>query len=165
MLTYNPDDKFLQAIASLSFSAICAYFENTSSFMLALLFGFIFNILAGFKADEVKFKMWRLCNFKGHKFKDSLTEFLLIIVITYFLKGLADLMHQEDKSKFIVEVLIWVALYWYIRNGLRNLSKGYPKNRWIRFVYCFVSFQFKELAPESMRKAWDQSKEQIKEDE
>lgn len=141
------------------FSMLCAYFESTQSFMIALFLGFTFNILAGFKADDVKFKMWRLCNFSGHKFKDSLIELLLIILITYFLKGLADLMYQSDKSIYIVECLVWVAIYSYVRNGLRNLSKGYPNNRWIRFVSNLIGFNFKAIAPESVRKAWEKSKD------
>lgn len=126
--------------------------------MLALLLGFVFNIVAGLRADEVKFKMWRFCNFSGHKFKDSLMELFLIVVITYFLKSLADLMKHGEKGVFIVECLVWVALYNYIRNGLRNLSKAYPDNRWIRFVYHLVSFHFSELAPDSVKQAWDKSK-------
>lgn len=140
------------------FSMICAYFESTTGFMVALLLGFVFNIFAGLRADEVKFKMWRLCNFSGHKFRDSLMELLLIIVITYFLKSLADLMNHGEKSVYIVEYLVWVALYNYIRNGLRNLSKAYPKNRWIRFVSALVSFHFNEIAPDSVKKAWSKSK-------
>lgn len=139
-------------------SMVCAYFESTTGFMLALLLGFVFNIIAGFRADEVKFVMWRLCNFQGNKFKDSLIELTLIVVVTYFLKLIADLMNHSDKGVYIVECLVWVALYTYIRNGLRNLSKAYPKNRWIRFVSALVSFHFNEIAPDSVKKAWEKSK-------
>ena len=141
------------------FSMICAYFESTTSFMLALMFGFAFNIVAGLRADEVHFKMWRLANFKGHKFKDSLMELFLIVFVIYILKLIVDLMHYEDKGVYIVECLVWVALYNYIRNGLRNLSIAYPQNRWIRFVSNLISFHFAEIAPESIRKAWDKSKD------
>lgn len=142
-------------------SVLCAYFENTESFLIALLLGFVFNIVAGFKADQVKFKMWRLCNFDGNKFKDSLIELLLIVMVTYFLKMLADLMHQADKSSLIVQCLIWVALYYYVRNGLRNLTIAYPENRWIRFVYIVVGLQFKEIAPGSVKKAWFKSEKKL----
>lgn len=153
-----PYFKELQPIFVAFISMICAYFESTTGFMLALLLGFVFNIIAGFRADEVKFVMWRLCNFQGNKFKDSLIELTLIVVVTYFLKLMADLMNHGDKGLFIVECLVWVALYNYIRNGLRNLSKAYPKNRWIRFVSALVSFHFNEIAPDSVKKAWDKSK-------
>jgi len=141
------------------FSMLCAYFESTLGFMLALFISFLFNIIAGLRADEVHFKMWRLYNFSGHKFKDSLMELFLIVVTIYFLKLLAELMNQGDKAIYIVECLVWVALYNYIRNGLRNLSHAYPRNRWIRFVSNLISFHFVEIAPESIKKAWEKSKD------
>lgn len=139
-------------------SMVCAYFESTALFMTALLLSFIFNILAGFRADEVRFKMWRLCNFEGDKFKDSLIEFTLIVVCTYFLKLLVELMNHQDKGSYVVECLVWVALYSYVRNGFRNLSTAYPKIRWLRFVNNVISFKFSELAPDFIKKSWDESK-------
>lgn len=139
-------------------SVILAYFESTQSFIVALLLGFTFNILAGFKADNVHFEMWRLCNFKGNKLIDSLKELLLILMITYFLKLLAELMKQGEHSYFIVECLIGVAVYYYVRNGLRNLSKAYPGNRWIKFIYIIIGLQFIEIMPEPVKKAWRKSK-------
>lgn len=138
-------------------SVVLAYFESTQSFIFALLLGFSFNILAGFRADNVHFEMWRLCNFKGNKFKDSLKELLLIILITYFLKLLVELMKQGEHSTFVVECLIGVAVYYYVRNGLRNLSKAYPTNRWIKFVYIIIGLQFVEIMPESIKNAWKKS--------
>ena len=157
--------KELNPVLVTLFSMVCAYFESTTSFMLALLLGFVFNIVAGLRADEVKFRMWRLCNFSGNKFKDSLLELTLIVIVTYFLKSLADLMNYGEKSIYIVEYLVWVALYHYIRNGLRNLSKAYPKNRWIRFVSNLISFHFNEIAPESVKKSWSKSKHKEEDNE
>lgn len=132
---------------------LCAYFEGTLTFLFALLLGFLFNILAGLRADKVHFEMWRLCNFNGHKLKDSLIEVFFIILITYMLKSLTDLMELQDVSRYVVEVLIWVALYYYIRNGLRNLAKAYPKNKWILFVDNLISFHFSGFMPDSIKKS------------
>lgn len=153
--------------ASVGFAGmLLAYFENTTGFLVALILGFTFNILAGFRADDVKIKMWRLCNFNGNKLWHSLTELFLIVVITYFLKLIADLMNQEERSIYIVECLIWAAIYYYVRNALRNLSSVYTDIRWLRFVYYLISFQFKEFAPKFINKAWDASKDKkLKEDE
>ena len=137
-----------------------AYFGTTSTFIYAVMLSFTFNILAGFRADEVKFKMWRLINFEGNKFKDSLKDVLLILSITYILKGLMDLMKHNDKSVFAVQILLAVAVYYYFRNGLRNLSKAYPKNVWLRVVYYIVSFQFKELLPDVVKKAMTKAEEE-----
>lgn len=145
--------KDMQAPLMGVFSVIAAYFNSTSTFMVALLAAFGFNILAGLRADEVKFTMFRLINFDGHKFKDSLKELLLIVVITYFLKGIMDLMQHNEKSVYAVQILVWIALYHYLRNSLRNLSKAYPKVKWIVVVYHLFSFQFTKLMPESVNKA------------
>ena len=135
------------------FSVIAAYFDSTLTFMIALFAAFLFNILAGLRADEVKFTMWRLVNFDGHKFKDSLKELVLIVVVTYFLKGIMDLMNHNEKSVYAVQILVWVALYYYVRNSLRNLSKAYPKIKWIVVVYHLFSFQFGKLMPDSVNRA------------
>ena len=148
-----------------SVGLVAGFFDTTITFIYALLLGFTFNIVAGFRADEVKFKMWRLLNFKGNKFKDSLFELLLIMAITYILKGIMDLMKYNEKSVYAVQVLIGIAVYFYVRNGLRNLSGVYPKIKWLKVLYVLVAFKFKELMPESVNEAVDQvEKEEEKED-
>lgn len=145
-------------------SIVTAYFDSTFTFITALFVAFWFNILAGLRADEVKFKMWRLINFDGHKFKDSLKELLLIVVITYFLKGIMDLMQHNEKSVYAVQILTWIALYYYIRNSLRNLSLAYPKSNWIKVVYHLFSFQFTQMMPDSVNKAIEKTdnKDEVK---
>lgn len=141
-------------------SIVAAYFDSTFTFLIALFAAFIFNILAGLRADDVKFTMWRLINFDGHKFKDSLKELALIVMITYFLKGIMDLMQHNEKSVYAVQILVWIALYYYLRNSLRNLSKAYPKIKWIVVVYHLFSFQFGKVMPESVNKAIEKAEEE-----
>lgn len=136
-----------------AFTLTAAYFDSTMTFVFALLIAFAFNIIAGMRADEVKFKMWRLVNFKGNKFKDSLAELCWILFGTYLIKGLMDLTHLNENSVYAVQVLIWLALYFYVRNSFRNLSKAYPRVRWIRAVYYIVSFGGKEKAPKIVQDA------------
>ena len=133
-------------------TAIAAYFDSTFSFVCALILAFLFNILAGFKADEVKLTLHRIFppivafkNFKGNKFKDSLLELLLITSITYLLKGFIDLMDYDNKSVYVVQWLFAVAIYVYFRNGLRNLRSVYPHVKFIRILYALVSFKFREF--------------------
>lgn len=134
-------------------SMFTAYFGTTASFVYAILVAFGFNILAGFKADEVRVKLWRLVNFNGHKFKDALKELFLILGVTYILKMLIDLMKHDDKSVYAVQILLALAVYFYFRNGLRNLSAVYPKNIWIKVIYHLVSFQFSAMMPSVVNKA------------
>lgn len=153
----------LQALFVTIVGILSAFFESTTTFVYALVIAFSFNILAGFRADEVKFKMWRLVNFKGSKLKDSLAELLLIFSTTYILKLLIELMKENGNmvSAFVVQVLIGVAVYYYFRNALRNLSYAYPKSIWLRVVYHLISFQFKKFIPENISKAMDEAEHEI----
>lgn len=143
------------------FGIVAAYFDSTITFIYALMIGFVFNIMAGMRADEVK--LWNLKNFKFGKFKDSLIELLLITTTTYVLKLMIDLMQHNEKSVYAVQILIWLALYYYVRRGLRNLSIAYPNNSWIRTVYHLVSFQFTQMMPESVKQAMEKAEKEKEE--
>lgn len=144
-------DYFIKATCISILTGVSAFFDSTLSFLIALMLGFAFNIIAGFRADEVKIKIIRLIppkflhNFQGNKFKDSLMELFLITAVTYFLKGLIDLMKYEDKSVYVVQFLIAIACYVYLRNGLRNLNRVYPKVKFIAILYFLVAFEFRKL--------------------
>lgn len=150
-------------------AALAAYFDTTITFVYALLLGFSMNILAGFQADRVHIKMIRfpflsLVNFKGNKFKDSLAELSIILFITYSIKGIVDLMKFDEKSVYAVQILIAIAVYYYVRNSLRNLKQAYPKNRWIAVVYHLVSFKFRDMMPSMVGEAIAKEEEERKED-
>lgn len=146
----------LQAIGIVIFSAIAAYFDSTLSFLCALVLAFAFNILAGFRADEVKIVIRRIFppiyfeNFQGNKLKDSLMELFLITGVTYILKALADLMKYETSGYYIVQFLIAVAVYYYLRNGLLNLKNVYASNKWLAMLYYILAFKFRALIGDDM---------------
>ena len=146
-----------QGVMVFIFTSCAAFFDSTFGYLIALLLGFSFNILAGFRADEVKLTLHRIFppivafkNFKGNKFKDSLLELFLITSITYLLKGVIDLMDYDDKSVYVVQWLFAVAIYVYFRNGLRNLVKVYPKVKFLRLVYYLIAFKLKEIIGSDM---------------
>ena len=153
-----------------AFSAIVGYFDSTVSYLVALLLAFLFNILAGFRADEVRIKITRifppkvLQNFQGNKFKDSLMELFLIGGITYLLKGLIDLLQQHDKSAYVVQVLIALAIYYYVRNGLRNLVNVYPKSKWLRLIYHLLAFKFKGIIGGDIADLMDKTDKEIEDE-
>lgn len=87
------------------FSMVAAYFDSTITFIYALMSAFVFNILAGMRADNVSLK--KLGNFSLPKFKDSLIELMVICSVTYLLKGIMDLMKLDEKSTYAVHILLW----------------------------------------------------------
>lgn len=133
------------------FLVVAGFINPTETYLMALVLAFGFNILAGLRADEVKIKLQRIIppvlvtNFNGNKLKDSLFELLIITAITYLLKGLVELMKLNGWSAYVVQVLVAFAIYYYFTNGLRNLQKSYPKNKWLRLLYHLVTFKFKEF--------------------
>ena len=147
-------------------TAIAAYFDSTFSFLCALILSFLFNILAGFKADEVKIHIKRIFppdlfdNFNGNKLKDSLMELFLIVSITYILKGFADLMRYEGGSYYVVQFLVTIAIYYYFRNGLKNLVSVYPKVKFIRLVYYLIAFKLKEIIGIDLSKIVDKAEKE-----
>lgn len=150
------------------FTSCVVFLDSTFSYLIALLLGFTFNILAGFRADEVKIKLHRIFppivafeKFNGNKFKDSLLELVLIASTTYLLKGLIDLMDYDAQSTYVVQWLFAIAIYVYFRNGLRNLHEVYKKVVFIRIIYAILAFKFRELFGD---KVADIVKEEEKED-
>ena len=145
-------DNFLSTIWGIILTGVTAFFEPTATFLVALLAGFFFNIMAGFRADEVKITLHRIFppmfifkNFQGNKFKDSLMELFLIAGVTYFIRGILGLFHFTSYGDFAVQWLLIIAVYVYFRNGLKNLHKAYPKIKFIQILYVLLSFKFREI--------------------
>lgn len=159
---------FLKGCLIATVTATAAWFDSTLTFLEALMVGFLFNVLAGFRADAVHFKMVRLIppkfmtNFNGNKFKDSLMELFLITSITYVLKGFIDLLSYDEKSAYVVQFLMAVAIYFYFRNGLRNLHKVYPEIKFITVIYFLVAFEFRKLVGNDVADAIDKAEKEDK---
>ncbi|MGB4440273.1 MAG: hypothetical protein WBJ13_13860 [Sedimentibacter sp.] len=146
------NNDFINALFVAIFTATATFFDSTLTFLFALLAGFFVNIIAGFRADEVRVKLHRIFppmvifqNFNGNKFKDSLLELALIVGITYIIKGIILGFKYNEISDFAVQWLFIIAVYYYIRNSLRNLSMVYPRMKWIRVTYILISFKFRGL--------------------
>ena len=150
------------------FGLLVAFINPTGTYLMALVIAFGFNILAGLRADEVKIKVQRiippvfLTNFSGNKLKDSLFELLIITAITYLLKLLVELMELSGGSAYVVQVLIAFAIYYYFTNGLKNLQKSYPKNKWLRFLYHLITFKFKEFFGSDVSDIMDKVEDETK---
>ncbi len=56
----NRLDNLISGVSIVIPTVLVAFFDSTSNYLIALIIGFAFNILAGFKADDVKIKLHRL---------------------------------------------------------------------------------------------------------
>lgn len=149
---------------------LSAYFDTTITFIYALLISFFMNILAGFRADEVKVKLTRIIppklmlpNFQANKFKTALFELTLMFVIIYILKLLVELLHYADYSVYVTQMLMAVAVYFYVRNTTRNLRKVYNSKFFI-FLDIVIGLKIKEVLPDVFEKAINEVEKEERED-
>ncbi len=162
------DLEFLGKFFSGIFVIVMGFINPTGSYLMALVIAFGFNIFAGLRADEVKIKLQRIIppvfvtHFNGSKLKDSLSELLIITVVTYLLKLLVELMQLEGGSAYVVQVLVAFAIYYYFINGLRNLQKAYPKSKWLRLLYHLITFKFKEFFGSDVSNIMDKVEDETK---
>lgn len=164
-------EKTIQQFCILAFGILTAYFESTLLYIIAYYVAFSFNIIAGFRADEVKLKMLRiwppgiiLDKFDKSKFKDSLLEFFLILFTTHILRAIAEMNGFSGKAAMLVQILLGIATHSYLRKSLRNLSVAYPKIVWLKTIYILLAFKFKEIMPKSVSDAVDQAEKEVTDD-
>lgn len=165
-------EKLLEVVRGLLGSfmlAVFAYFDSTLTFLYAILIAFALNIFAGFRADEVKIKLTRIIppklrspNFNPNKFVTALKEFALTVFVIYILKSLVDLLKWEGGGVFVVQGLIAVACYFYIKNALRNLRKTFPNNQFIKFLDILIGLKFREIMGDKISDAIDKVEEEEK---
>lgn len=161
---------WIRGIIGSFFVFLAGYLDTTKTFLYAFVIVFFFNIVAGFRADEVKVEMkrlfppiFKLANFKPNKFKTALFEFTMIIFSIYLLKVLIDLFFLQEHSTFIVQALMGVAVYFYFKNILRNFRLILPNSNFIKFLDIAVSLKFKEIIPTSFSKAIEEVESDNKE--
>lgn len=144
-----------------SISAFLAHFESIGGFIAALFLVFMFNLIADLglkRRDGTNGIVW-------HKIRSSICEFILIFSIILFLKILVDLMQQSDKSAMLVECLVWVALYIYLKNAFESLSISYPNVYILKFISNILSFIFRRFAPDIVKDSFEGEKEKEEEKE
>ena len=59
-------------------------------------------------------------------------------------------MKYETSGYYIVQFLIAVAVYYYFRNGLKNLKNVYSNNKWLAMLYHLIAFKFRALVGDDL---------------
>jgi hypothetical protein len=139
----------IRLIAVSAFSSLLAIITPTKGFVLALVAMFAFNIFAGMRADGIS--IVRCKNFKLSKFRGSLVELLLYLLIIETLQITLVECGDSDAALLVVKSLTYVFLYVYTCNAFRNLIIAYPKNAALRIVYHLIRLEFVRMLPEHWR--------------
>ena len=142
-------DKFnieqIRIIAVSMITTVLGYISPTNGYVISLIIMFALNIFAGMRADGVS--VVRCKNFSVRKFKNSLVEFLLYLLI---IETIFTVMHScgdGDAALIAVKSVTYVFVYVYAQNALKNLIYAYPDIIALRILYHAVRFEFKRALP------------------
>ena len=124
-------------------SGLMAYLEPVYNPMTVLMFVFIPNMIFGLVAD-LFIKNNRFIP-KKFIFAFFYVAIYLSIVASIYIIG--ERIGDVEESLFFVKMTIYVFVYFYITNSLRNLTIIFPKNKPIAFLYFAVGLEFTKRIP------------------
>lgn len=142
-------------------SPILAFYTPLSGFLVALICMFGFNIWCGMRADGVSIK--RCKNFSMKKFKQSLVELTLYLVIIILVYTVMSLMGDRDVSLTVVKSLSYVFMYVYLQNAFRNLILAYPTCTALHIIYHIIRLEFRRAMPEHIKEVVERYERENKE--
>lgn len=128
---------------------ILGFYSPLGNFLLALTCMFAFNIWCGMRADGVSIVRCR--NFSMKKFKQSLMEVILYLVIMVLVYTVMTFMGDRKASIVVVKSLSYVFMYIYLQNAFRNLIIAYPTRTAFHMIYHIVRLEFKRALPEHIK--------------
>lgn len=139
----------LRLIFVATLSPIAGFYTPLKGFLLALVCMFGFNIWCGMRADGVV--ITRCKNFSMKKFKQSLIELLLYLLIITVIYTVMTLVGDKDTALVVVKSLTYVFMYVYLQNAFRNLILAYPERTAFHMVYHIIRLEFKRALPEHIK--------------
>ena len=125
---------------------LLAFMHPITNFMIAAILLLALNYLFGLTADFVNGAKWSL--------KKSFTAFIhafILLGIIAFTFIIGHYMHNDNGALQCVSYFMYVAIYFFGLNILRNirelLTKGSPMFMLVDFIYYVLSLQFSEKIP------------------
>lgn len=95
------------------------------------------------------------------KFKNSLAELLLYIVLLYAVYIAISQCGDLKGALMAMKSLTYVLLYVYLCNGLKNYIKAYPQNIGLRIIYHVVRLEFTRIMPSYWKPIIERCKEEM----
>ncbi len=135
----------LRVIAVSGISPILAYFTPTGGFLLGLFAMFSLNVWCGMRADGVSVVTCK--NFSWNKFRQSMVELLLYVVIIEVMYLFMRSIDEPDNGILLIKTMTVVCSYVYLQNSFKNLIHAYPRIRTFRVVYHLIRFEFSRAMP------------------
>ncbi len=140
-------------IIASTISPLLAFFTPTHGFIMALVIMFGLNIWCGMRADGVI--ICRCRNFSIGKFKNSLIELLLYLLIIEVTYTTMTMIGDSTEALIVIKSLTYIFIYVYLQNSFKNLIKAYPKNKSFHMIYHVVRLEFKRALPSHIQEVID----------
>lgn len=153
----------LRVIVVSGLSSVLAFLTPTAGFLLALAVMFGFNIICGMRADGVSVVCCR--NFKFSKFKNSIAELLLYLLVIEVIFAAMSGMGDMQSSLVVIKTITYVFCYVYLQNAFKNLIIAYPRNKAFRIIYHTIRLEIKRAMPGHVQGVIDRIEGELKKEE
>lgn len=125
------------------FSAITAYCEPVRNAMILLFLMSGIDLLAGM-----------ICSIAVDRERFQFKKFIMAAVYLLVYLGVITLIYtvgryqgDHEGAMLIVKTITYVFIYFYSANILKNLTKLFPSNRVIGFLYFVIDLEFTKKIP------------------
>lgn len=124
-------------------SSLMAYFLPINSLIFAVFLIFAVNFVAGMITGLIKLNE----RFSLKKFKWCLIESFIFYGLILFVFTVGERMRNPEDAIRCITAIVYIVLYFYGVNILRNLHILLPESRPIAFLYYVLSFEIIKKIP------------------
>ena len=140
------EDNYRTLIAGF-FAALLGWLEPIAGDVFTLIYIFILNFGFGYLAGRIAYQE----DFNLKKALECIKQAALFFLIVLSIYLIGDLKEQKEGAVQCVSTVVYVVIYFYTTNILRNLKKvlrgGTPAYKAVDFLYYFLSFEIIHKIP------------------
>lgn len=140
------EDNYRTLIAGF-FAALLGWLEPIAGDVFTLIYIFILNFGFGYLAGRIEYQE----DFNLKKALECIKQASIFFLIVLSIYLIGDLKEQKEGAAQCVSTVVYVVIYFYTTNILRNLKKvlreGTPAYKVVDFLYYFLSFEIIHKIP------------------
>lgn len=140
------EDNYRTLIAGF-LAGVLGWLEPISGDVFTLIYIFILNFCFGYLAGRIAYQE----DFNFKKAWRCMVEAAIFFVVVLSIYLIGDLKNQEEGAMQCVSTVVYVVIYFYTTNILRNLKQvlrtGTPAYKAVDFLYYFLSFEIIHKIP------------------
>ncbi len=140
------EDNYRTLIAGF-FAALLGWLEPIAGDVFTLIYIFILNFCFGYLAGRIAYQE----DFNLKKALECIKQAALFFLIVLSIYLIGDLKNQQEGAMQCVSTVVYIVIYFYTTNILRNLKKvlrgGTPAYKAVDFLYYLLSFEIIKKIP------------------